>query len=221
MRRPTTATVVFMDLVRFTSLADIHGDIIAADAAEALARTVRESLAEGAELLKLLGDGALVIAEEPVSGLRTAATVVERLHDDSTGLDVRGGLHHGPVVWRDHDVFGSAVNLSARLAALAEPGTLVLTRSVATHGAELDFDASPLGERAIRGLRAPVELFQINPCRHGDDWVTDPVCGMRLSGTQSLAPTGRIGFCSARCEGLFRAQPELYRWPSDRGSANE
>lgn len=210
-----------MDLVRFTSLTDVHGDIIAADAAEALARIVGESLAEGAQLLKLLGDGALVIAEEPVSGLRTAATVVERLHDDSTGLDVRGGLHHGPVVWRNDDVFGSSVNLSARLAALAEPGTLVLTRSVATHGAALDLDAAPLGERAIRGLRSPVELFQINPCRHGDDWVTDPVCGMRLSGTESLAPDGHIGFCSARCEDLFRAQPELYRLPSDRSSSNE
>ena len=209
--RPTTATVVFVDLVRFTSLTDIHGDIIAADAAEMFAQTVRASLAEGCELLKLLGDGALVIAEEPVSGLRTAATVVERLHDESTGLDVRGGLHHGPVVWRNQDVFGSAVNLSARLAALAEPGTLMLTRSVATHGAELELDASPLGERVIRGLRAPVELFQINPCRHGDDWVTDPVCGMRLSGVESFAPAGRIGFCSVRCEVLFRAQPELYR----------
>ena len=210
MRRPSTATVVFVDLVRFTSLADIHGDITAADAAQTLARTVRDSLAEGAELLKLLGDGALVLAAEPVEGLRTAATVVERLHDDKTGLNVRGGLHHGPVVWRDHDVFGATVNLSARLAELAKPGTLMVTRSVAVQSAELELDATPLGERAIRGLRAPVEVFQIDPCRHKNDWVTDPVCGMRVSGSESIALAGRIGFCSVRCEELFRALPELY-----------
>jgi YHS domain-containing protein len=40
--------------------------------------------------------------------------------------------------------------------------------------------------------------------------VTDPVCGMRLSGSEARAPAGRVGFCSERCEGLFRAQPELY-----------
>lgn len=210
MSRPSTATVVFVDLVRFTSLADIHGDVTAADAAQTLARIVRESLAGSAELIKLLGDGALVISGEPIDGLRTAATVVERLHDDKTRLNVRGGLHHGPVVWRDDDAFGATVNLSARLAALAKPGTLVLTRPVAILAAELQLDATPLGERAIRGLRAPVEVFQIDPCRHEHDWVTDPVCGMRLNAIESIALAGRIGFCSMRCEALFRAQPELY-----------
>ena len=171
---------------------------------------MRESLADGAELLKLLGDGALVIAEGPRSGLRTAATVVERLHDDSTGLDVRGGLHHGPVVWRDDDVFGSAVNLSARLAALAQPGTLMLTRSVATHGVELGLDASPLGEQAIRGLREPVELFQIDPCRHGDDWVTDPVCGMRLSGSESLYSEWAYRILLGAMRRPVSSEPERY-----------
>lgn len=207
MSTATRATVVFLDLVRFTSLTDIHGDVTAADAADSLAGTVRESLADGPRLLKLLGDGALVVAERAADGLRTAARVVERLHDSSTGLDVRGGLHHGDVVWRHDDVFGSAVNLSARLAALADAGTLVMTRAVAEQGAGLGLDATPLGERTIRGLRAPVELFRIDPCRHDDDWVSDPICGMRLRRVDAISPVGRLGFCSRRCEDLFRSTP--------------
>jgi class 3 adenylate cyclase len=95
--RPAVATVVFVDLVRFTSFTEIHGDVTAADAAETLAHIVRESLASGTELVKLLGDGAMLVAQEPVDGLRTAANIIERLHDGSAGLDARGGLHHGEV----------------------------------------------------------------------------------------------------------------------------
>jgi adenylate cyclase len=210
-RRPTAGTVVFVDLVRFTSLTDIHGDVTAADAAETLTRIVRESLAEGVELVKSLGDGVLLVAEQPVDGLRTASAVIEQLHDGATGLDARGGLHHGAVVWRGNDVFGTAVNLAARLAALAQPGMLVMTRDVAIHGTELGLDSSPLGEQLVRGLRTPIEMFQIDPCLHKDDWVTDPVCGMRLRRTDALHPAGHAGFCSPRCEGLYRSEPDLYR----------
>ena len=208
MNRPSPATVVFLDLVRFTSLADIHGDVSAADAADTLARTVRGSLSENMWLVKLLGDGALVIAERPADGLRTAVSVVERLHDGSTGLDVRGGIHFGPVVWRHGDVFGTAVNLSARLAALADSGTLVMTRAVAEHGADLGLDATPLGEQISRGLRTPVEVFRSDPCRHDEAWVIDPVCGMRLREVDAISPLGRVGFCSTRCQALFRTKPE-------------
>ena len=209
--RPAVATVVFVDLVRFTSFTEIHGDVTAADAAETLAHIVRESLASGTELVKLLGDGAMLVAQEPVDGLRTAANIIERLHDGSAGLDARGGLHHGEVVWRGDDVFGTTVNLSARLAAQAEPGMLVATRTVALEGAGLGFAASPLGERQVSGLRLPIEMFQIDPCLHTDDWVTDPVCGMRLLRRDAVHPAGRLGFCSVRCEGLFRTQPDLNR----------
>ena len=208
--RPTVGTVVFVDLVRFTSLTDIHGDVTAADAAETLTGIVRDSLAGGVELVKSLGDGVLLVAEYPVDGLRTASTVIEQLHAGTTGLDARGGLHHGAVVWRGNDVFGTAVNLAARLAALAQPGRLVMTRGVAVHGAELGLDSSPLGEQLVRGLRTPIEMFQIDPCLHADDSVTDPVCGMRLRRADALHPAGNTGFCSPRCEGLYQSEPHLY-----------
>ena len=83
-----------------------------------------------------------------------------------------------------------------------------MTRAVAEHGADLGLDATPLGEQIIRGLRTPVEVFRIDPCRHDEAWVIDPVCGMRLREVDALSPLGRVGFCSTRCQALFRAQPE-------------
>jgi YHS domain-containing protein len=51
-------------------------------------------------------------------------------------------------------------------------------------------------------------VFRIDPCRHDEAWVIDPVCGMRLREVDALSPLGRVGFCSTRCQALFRAQPE-------------
>ena len=210
-RRLDSGTVMFIDLVRFTSLTDIHGDVAAADAADALAGIARDALVDGTELIKLLGDGVLLIADRPARGLRAVVAIIRELHERSNGLDARGGLHHGPVVWRGEDVFGAAVNLSARLAALAEPGMLVVTRAVAVHAGELDLEVTPLGDRPVRGLQTPIEMFQIDPCSQNFDSVIDPVCGMRLRRLDAIGTSGRIGFCSRHCQDLSLAHPELYR----------
>ncbi len=208
-------TVVFIDLVRFTSLTDIHGDLAGADAAGALVAAVDESLIDGARLVKTLGDGVLLTTTDPKVALEIAAAVVEGLHDLDNGIDARVGAHHGPVVERDGDVFGSTVNLAARVSSLAAPGRIVGTRPVAEAVALLDLAAVPLGELSVRGFLDPVELFEIDPCEHDGDWTVDPVCGMRLAAKSvSDRRTTRlheIGFCSARCAEIYDEAPERFQ----------
>lgn len=52
------ATVAFIDLSRFTTLNDVHGDGIAVDVLDRFVDCVQGSLRDGAELVKTLGDGA-------------------------------------------------------------------------------------------------------------------------------------------------------------------
>lgn len=200
--------MVFVDLVAFTALTDVHGDAAGADAASTLVTIARRSLTGESRLVKSLGDGVLVIAGRPQAGLVCAAAIVEALHDLDDGSDARGGLHHGPVVERGGDVFGSTVNMAARLAAHADPGRLVVTRPVAVAVADVELSAAPLGPVALRGFREPVELFAIDPCQHEGQWLADPVCGMRIEAASAFGRVlvgGRdLGFCSRRCADLYR-----------------
>ncbi len=211
------ATIVFLDLVRYTSLTDIHGDAAGANAATDLVGVTKDALGPGVEVVKALGDGVLLRADTPAIGLATASRIVEGVHELGRGLDLTGGVDHGSVIIRDDDVFGATVNLAARAAALTTPGSLAVTRPVALAAASAGLAAEPLGELDVNGFSAPVELFRIDACEHDGHWITDPVCGMRLDSDHVTeweeTGHGRTGFCSADCAARYRASPE--RFPMD------
>ena len=196
-------TVLFVDLVRFTSLTSVHGDQAAADAATTLYEITQDALDENGRLVKTLGDGVLVTTSSPASGLRCAAKIIEQLHEHTTGLDARCGADHGTVINQSGDIFGASVNLAARAATRAAPGTIAAPRAIALSASQLGLTATPLGPQKLKGFLDPIELFQIDPCGHPDQTATDPVCGMRLDFDQAIQPhqlDGKmIGFCSTRC----------------------
>ena len=115
------AVVLFADLSGFEVMTETRGDVAAADVAVRFATLVRASLADGARLLKTLGDGALIVAPDRATARITALSLRERLRREPDLLPVRVGICEGPVVWRDDDVFGATVNRAARLADAAEP----------------------------------------------------------------------------------------------------
>jgi class 3 adenylate cyclase len=210
-------TVLFVDLVRFTSLTSVHGDQAAADAATTLYEITRKALDEHGRLVKTLGDGVLITTSSPASGLRCAANIIERLHEHAAGLDARCGADHGTVINKSGDIFGVSVNLAARAATRAAPGTIAAPRAFALSASQLGLTASPLGPQELKGFLDPIELFQIDPCGHPDQTATDPVCGMRLAldaAIESHQLDGQvIGFCSTRCAEIYRhSDPQTSAW---------
>jgi class 3 adenylate cyclase len=113
--------VLFADLSGFEVLTDARGDCAAADVAMRFVTLVRASLTGGARLLKTLGDGVLVVAPNMTAARAIAVGIREHVRREPDLLPVRVGICEGPVVWRDHDVFGATVNRAARLADAAEP----------------------------------------------------------------------------------------------------
>ncbi len=210
----TAQTVAFVDLVRFTSLTAVHGDSVGADAAETLASIAKGQLVEGSRIVKQLGDGILIVSPSPRASLRTMVGIVEALHELDSGADARCGASHGPVIDREGDVYGSTVNLASRAAALASPGHLIVTRPIAEEVVAVDLVAVPLGEQRVSGFMDAVELFDIDPCLHDDDWSADPVCGMRLSHDGKVVwrtfGKSEIAFCSNRCADIFVRSPERF-----------
>lgn len=206
-------TIVFLDLTRFTALTDAHGDEAAAAVIDRFIDDVAAALDGRGRLVKTLGDGVLLEANDPATAITVADDVSHRLHNSDRMPELTGGIATGAVIDRGDDVLGAVVNLAARLADLAPPGELRVTEEAARAAAGVGWQVEPLGPIEIRGFHEPVAVFRVLLC-HPADCVTDPVCGMRITpgaDTPRVSTDGRtVAFCSSSCEQRFRSAPGRY-----------
>lgn len=118
----------------------------------------------GGQVFATGGDG-FAVAFARAADARSAATeaqaalAAEDWPADAV-LRVRVGIHTGEAVERDGDYFGSAVNRTARLMALAHGGQVVCT-STTLGVVEEPPPTLDLGEHRLRDLLAPVHVHQV------------------------------------------------------------
>jgi CheY-like chemotaxis protein len=143
-RRSDKVGVCFVDVVGFTSFCDRHAerpeDVVGmlewyVEAFEAVARQ------HGAQKIKTIGDAFLMVSgllkpvENPVLQLlRCAVALLDKVCEGPAGWQVRVGIHVGPVVagtlgesQYSYDLWGSTVNIAARLESLGRPGVITLS----------------------------------------------------------------------------------------------
>lgn len=207
-------TFAMVDLAGYTALTEAHGDEHAADLATRFAEIATQSLGPEDRLIKPIGDAVLLACPDPDAGLR----VVDELLWACSELDgfpvARAGLHHGPAVERAGDMFGTTVNVAARLAGIAAGGQVVASREVADTARERGMPVSTLGVVELRNLTTPVELFDvgIGPVRTTGS--IDPVCRMWVDHARAV---GRFRhdntdywFCSRDCAARFVTAPGAF-----------
>nr|WP_174268178.1 adenylate/guanylate cyclase domain-containing protein [Nocardioides zeae] len=121
-------TVGFVDIVGYTTQSRnlSEAELVAwVEGFEDTATTVVTDHA--ARVIKTIGDEILYVTDDPVAAVEVALILTERGADpDDPFPPVRAGLAHGEVVVRLGDVYGSTVNVAARLTSLARPGTVVV-----------------------------------------------------------------------------------------------
>ncbi|MFI6391797.1 adenylate cyclase regulatory domain-containing protein [Nonomuraea sp. NPDC050547] len=139
--------VGFADLVSFTRRArDLDERQLAALVEGFEARAADVVAAHGARLVKTLGDEVLFSAPSAGVAARIALELVE-------ADELRIGLAYGPVLQMMGDVFGTTVNLAARLTAIARPGTIVVDAGLAAELAgQPGLDVLRIRRRPARGL---------------------------------------------------------------------
>ena len=150
-------TFLFADLVGFTALSIERGDEEAADTATRFHAEVRRLAREhGATVVKSLGDGAMIRADDACDAMRLGIALAEGLE----GLPpVRVGLNTGPAVERDGDFFGTAVNLAARLSQAARGGEVLLTEATRAAARRARPQLEERGPRMFRNARDPVVVY--------------------------------------------------------------
>jgi class 3 adenylate cyclase len=170
-------TVMFCDLVGSTSISagldaedwrDLVGSYL--DAASAAVTEM------GGHVAKKLGDGLMALFGYPVAqendaerAARAALPIQRALGEvnrknagsGKPALNARIGIETGPVVVdAAGEIYGDAPNIAARVQALAEPGTVVVTAQVQHQIAGL-FVAEERGSHHLKGVPEAVMLFQL------------------------------------------------------------
>lgn len=203
-----TRTIVFIDLAGYTALVEAHGDEAAVEVSEALVRVAGEQLCDRGTLIKSIGDAVMLGFETAEVALRTVRDILERLADEPSFPLPSTGMHHGPVMERNGDLFGRRVNIAARLASAAAPGQVLCTRVVADIAASAGVVTVDNGPLRLRHITDPIPTFVLRLGASAAEGV-DPVCRMRVGNDDHrLEHGGRTWrFCSSECEELFVSRP--------------
>jgi adenylate cyclase len=127
------ASVLFADVSGSTKLYETAGDAVAHAAIEKCVNLMREKTVNAkGRVIKTIGDevmSAFANADQAAdAAIEMQSAISEMPPVGNTQIGIRIGFNHGPVVERDGDVFGDAVNLAARLAGVATKGQIITAR---------------------------------------------------------------------------------------------
>ena len=154
-------TVLFVDVVGSTQLAAGIGDSRFAELLADLVQLLRRQLTRyQGRLVDTAGDGALALFDSPARAIACAEAVRDAVR--ALGLQIRAGVHtgemeHGP----GGEVRGIAVHTGARVAALAGPGEVLVSRTIRDLVAGAPVRLESRGSHELKGVPGSWELFAV------------------------------------------------------------
>ena len=174
-------TVLFTDVEGSTALTQRLGDAKARDVLREHERLVREALrSHGGSELKTMGDGFMASFSSATRALESAIAMQRAFaaHNEAAAarpepvegraeeIRVRIGLNAGEPIAEEtepgrEDLFGTAVQLAARICAQAEPGQILVSDVVQQLAAGKGFVFADKGEATLKGFEKPVRLHEV------------------------------------------------------------
>jgi class 3 adenylate cyclase/tetratricopeptide (TPR) repeat protein len=170
-------TVLFADIKGSTNLIEDldpeEAELRLRPALDAMINAVRRY--EGT-INRVQGDGIMALFGAPIAhednAVRAAYAALDIQNDVravcAPDIAIRVGLHAGDVLVRaihndlsiDYDAVGPTVHLAARMEQMAPPGAIYCTANVMRMAMGF-VDAQPLGQVDVKGIRQPIDLYQI------------------------------------------------------------
>jgi class 3 adenylate cyclase len=201
------ATILFTDIAGSTELATELGDSAWRQLLERHNRVVREQVVEhGGRAVRSLGDGILAVFDGPARAIRCAEAIRGALA--ALDMRVRAGIHTGECDLMGEDIGGLAVHIGARVGALAGPGEILVSRTVAdlVVGSGLHFVER--GEHALKGIPGEWALFAVGE--------TADLAGSAFMEREMRLPDRVAVRIARRAPGALRAASRLGRAPALR-----
>jgi len=154
-------TVLFVDVAGSTQLAAEIGDTDFRDLIDGFHQLIRRQLDRfQGRLVDTAGDGALTLFDSPARAIACAEAVRDGVR--ALGLRVGAGVHtgemeHGPA----GEIRGIAVHTGARVAALAGPGEILVSRTIRDLVAGAPIRLESRGVHQLKGVPGTWEVFAV------------------------------------------------------------
>jgi len=162
--------VMFTDIAGSTTLTCQLGDQRFHDVLKTHDAVIREALnSHSGTEIKHTGDGIFASFTSVSHGVQCAVAIQRtlgacKLDPDGQPIKVRVGLSAGEPVADHKDLFGTAVNLAARICAFAQPCQILTSNAIPELCLGKPFVFSEIGEAELKGFAQPVRLHEVKWC---------------------------------------------------------
>lgn len=200
--------ILMADLSGYTALTETHGAIAAADLIDKYIGIVESCLVGDSHLHERTGDEIMVVSSSPDSLLATAVMIGKHTSSEDNFLQVHGGLHYGKVLQRGNSYFGSAINLTSRIASKAKAGSVWCSDEFVNALSDKSvFGLISKGNQVFKNVSIEKEVFELS-IENRESLYIDPVCRMLI-----LEPDNAIShptekgkyFCCSGCLSIYNS----------------
>lgn len=201
--------ILMADLSGYTAMTETHGAIAAADVVDKYLSMVNNCLVGECKLHERIGDEVMIISTSPDNLLATALMLVQTAHTEDNFLLLHGGMHYGKLLERNNSYFGTAINLTSRIASKATAGNIWCSQyflNALSAGAPAKVISRNLHQ--FKNLVEEMELFELQLEKQSRFHV-DPVCRMLIvneAGAVTHSSLPGTYFCSSNCMNVFLAK---------------
>lgn len=179
--------ILFADISGSTALYDKLGNELARKlVANCMAVMARKMTEHQGTLIKTIGDEILCTFPDPIAAMEAACAMQNAVENERPGgaqpMYIRIGFHYGEVICEDGDVFGDAVNVAARVAAITRARQIMTTRAVAeVLPVKLRSKMRQILRAEFRGKQEALDVFQVS-------WEQDDTMSTRIGLPQFRKP---------------------------------
>ncbi len=154
------ATILFTDIVGSTHRAHELGDKAWKAVLEEHDQLCDKCVEQfRGRVIKRTGDGVHATFDGPGRAISCAKGIVDSARE--MGVEIRAGLHTGECEIRGEEMEGVAVHLAARVAALADPGEVLVSRTVRDLVAGSGLKLTDRGTYKLRGFPEDWQIFSV------------------------------------------------------------
>lgn len=137
--------------------------------------TVFSADAAGYSRLMCRDDITTVITLTRYRKIMTALAVQQKLHDENTNQSMdkqmrfRIGINYGDVIAAGKRIYGTGVNIAARLESMADPGGICISREVLERvKSRLPLQVESMGQYRMKNMCRQIDLYRIVPTHQED-----------------------------------------------------
>ncbi len=215
--------ILMADLSGYSALTDVHGAAKAAYIIHKYLEIVNNSLKGSSHLHESVGDQVVIVSPDADDLFKTAIALQENTRRVYRFLPVHAGIHIGKLLEQNGHYYGSAINLTARIAAKAKGGKILCSVDFihAVTGNE-NLGYKSYGYVRFKNIMEKIEVVELIQQSNQLQLMkyVDPVCYMQLDREDVQHSANHRGadfyFCSNDCLNIspfrFSTGPKAYRF---------